>query len=199
MFFTLSHSSICNFADDNSLFVCDKTLDSVLMKLNVDIVNIVSWFNQNGMVVNAEKFQLIIPRHEPGSISVTINSVDIFNSKVVKLLGVSIDSKLCFNPHVREICKKVSQKTRALARIRCFLSQPQADLLFNSYILSHFNYCPLVWLFCDKSSHQLIRSTYRRALSVKLNDFSLQDCDFLIRLNLDSLHQRNLRYLVMEV
>ena len=106
---------------------------------------------------------------------------------------------LVSNPMFMKSEKKISQKTRALARIRSYLSQSQADILFNPYILSHFNYCCLVWTFCDKSSHKRILTTYRRALSVRYNDFSLQDCNFLKRLNLDSLHKCNLRYLVTEI
>ena len=199
IFFSVHSSSICNFADDNTLFVCDETLDEVLRRLNLDIGNIVNWFNHNAMVANPDKFQLFIPRHQSNSLSVKVASVTILNSEVVKLLGVYIDAKLCFNSHVREMCKRVSQKTRALARIRCFLNQGKADVLFNSFILSHFNYCPLIWMFCDKSSHQLINTTHRRALSVKHNNFSLRDCNFLSHLNLNSLHQRNLLYLVTEV
>lgn len=73
------------------------------------------------------------------------------------------------------------------ARIRCYLNQSTADILFNSFILSQFNYCPLVWMFCDMSSHRLIKTTYRRALSVKHNDVSLSDCNYLSCLNLPGI------------
>ena len=41
----------------------------------------------------------------------------ISNSKSEKLLGIHIDSKQSFEPHVRSICKKSSQKLNAFARI----------------------------------------------------------------------------------
>ena len=200
IFDIVSYSTICNFADDNTLSAYGRTIEDVIRKLNGDIVNVVSWFRQNAMVVNPDKFQLILPKYSAvGEIFVTVGSTKIYNIDTVKLLGILLDSKLSFRPHVSNICKKVSQKTRALARIRSCLSQSQANILFNSYIISHFNYCSLVWMFCDKTSHNLLLTTYRRALSVRYNDFSLKDCNFLERLNLDSLHQRNLRYLVTEI
>jgi len=52
-------SSICNFADDNTLSAFGQTIDDVIHKLDHDIVNIVRWFRQNAMVVNPDKFQLI--------------------------------------------------------------------------------------------------------------------------------------------
>ena len=194
IFYISLSSTICNFADDNTLYVSDETLDGVLRQLKLDIDNVSTWFDRNAMVVNPEKFQLIIPRHRSDSVSLKIGSVEISNTDTVKLFCVIIDSKLSFNPHVKEICKKVSQKTRALARVRHYLSQTKTNLLFASYILSYFNYCPLVWMFCDKSSHRLLTSTYRRALAIKHVNFSLDDHNFLQILNIESLHQRCLRY-----
>ena len=43
--------------------------------------------------------------------------MDISNSKYEKLLGIHIDNKLTFEPHVRSLCKKASQKLNAFARI----------------------------------------------------------------------------------
>ena len=41
----------------------------------------------------------------------------ISNSKYEKLLGTHIDNKLTFEPYVRSLCKKASQKLNAFARI----------------------------------------------------------------------------------
>ena len=117
----------------------------------------------------------------------------------VKLLGVIIDSKLTFYPHVKEMCKRANQKTRALARIRSCLSQTKTDILFNTFILSQFSYCPLVWMFCDKKSQRLITSTHRRALCIKHNDFSFHDSDYLFRTITVSIHRKNLILLAVEV
>jgi len=70
------------------------------------------------MVANPDKFQLILPMYVGNDLFVTVNSVKIFNLDFVKLLGVYLDSKLNFRVNVGEICKKISQKTKALARIR---------------------------------------------------------------------------------
>ena len=32
------------------------------------------------------------------------------NEKIVKLLGVTVDNKLSFEPHLNLVCKKISQK-----------------------------------------------------------------------------------------
>ena len=42
---------------------------------------------------------------------------NISNEKTVKLLGITVDNKLSFEDHLNKICKKLSQKLNALARI----------------------------------------------------------------------------------
>ena len=58
------------------------------------------------------------------------------NSKCEKLLGIHIDNKLAFDPHVGPLCKKAGQKLDALARIACSLKLEQRKLLLNVFITS---------------------------------------------------------------
>ena len=65
--------------------------------------------------------------------------------------------------------------------------------------MSSFIYCPLVWMFCTKKSHNLINSTHCRALRVKLNVTS-NDLEKLLDMdNSASVHIRNLKVMVIEV
>ena len=51
-------------------------------------------------------------------------------------LGVKIDSKLSFNTHIDDICKKASLKLNALSRITPHLDFKKKKLLINSLFLS---------------------------------------------------------------
>ena len=199
LLFSVDESEICNFADDNTLYICDSSIDNVLRRLNADVSTILEWFKCNYLVVNPAKFQLIFPGTEKSSLSITVGSYTVSSTDVVKLLGINIDSQLTFYPHVKEVCKKASQKIKALLRIRNYLSQSQTDLLLNSYILSAFNYCPLVWMFCSKQAHNLINATHRRALCAKMNQFSLSLHDLLGETESASIHTKHLRLLLIEV
>ncbi len=46
----------------------------------------------------------------------------------------------------------------------------EREIIHNTFILTNFNYCPLVWHFCDKSSTWKIEKTQGRALRFLLND-----------------------------
>ena len=54
----------------------------------------------------------------------------------------------------------------ALARLAKSMSFPQKKLLFNSFIKSQFNYCPLIWMFCSRTQNRKINSIHERALRI---------------------------------
>ena len=60
----------------------------------------------------------------------------ISNEKIVKLLGVTVDNKLSFEPHLNLVCKKVSQKLCALARVSKFISKEKLRVIMKLFIMS---------------------------------------------------------------
>ena len=50
-------------------------------------------------------------------LKINVKGSAISNEKIVKLLRVTVDNKLSFEPHLNLICKKVNQKLHAFARV----------------------------------------------------------------------------------
>ena len=190
---------ISNFADDNTLSAVGSNIDEVNFNLLRELRIVLDWFRHNSMVANPSKFQLIYPGTFNANLSLLIEKYNIKSVDVVRLLGVKIDSKLSFSPYVTELCKQSNQKLRALRRVRNFLSEDHAKLLVNSYILSPFNYCPLVWMFCGKGCSNLIEKCHHRALCA-LKNKSISNYDTLLtHCNAVGIHARNLKLLLTEV
>ena len=55
-----------------------------------------------------------------------------------------IDNNLNFKSHMKKICEKPNQKLSALARISKLTTTTLGKKLINSFINSHFTYCPLI-------------------------------------------------------
>ena len=55
----IKKSEICDFADDNTLFICESSLRTVLTNLEIDLNRCLKWFRLNQLAVNPMKFQLI--------------------------------------------------------------------------------------------------------------------------------------------
>ena len=105
------------------------------------------------MIVNPDKFTSIVIHKssqtcKPKQFLIENDIVEVTSS--VKLLGMQIDNQLSFNLHISNICKSTKQ-LNALVRFKCFLGFEEIKVLINSFILSNFNYCPLVWSISDKS------------------------------------------------
>ena len=54
-------------------------------------------------------------------IDVTVNGKQLSNVDCATLLGVEIDSKLSFNEHIEEVCKKLASRIAILRKIRACL------------------------------------------------------------------------------
>ena len=113
------------------------------------------------------------------------------NSKEQKILGVAIDNKLNFKSHISELCKKASHKIATLSRLSSYLHNSEKKLMFNSIIKSQFSYCPLIWIFCFRTSNN-ISKLHERSLRIILNDYSSGNNDICN-------HHRNIQALLIEV
>ena len=192
IFIIFDGKTICNFADDNTPYVCGPSLDYVIKSLQNTLSDVLKWCKYNSLVANPAKFQFILPGSPNIDISIEVNCQCITNSKVVKLLGILIDDKLTFYPHIQDLSKKAGNKIKALLRIRNLLSQSRSDILFNSFICSYFNYCPLVWMFCSKPAHDLLDKVHFRSLKARFLCFQTSFEDLLHRANSVTIHDRNL-------
>ena len=180
------------------MYACDNSIDSVVSKLNSDVPLVLNWFRSNEIVVNPDKFQVIFLGIKD-SMNLLIDNNNIPSTDTVKLLGVIIDKKLTFVPHITDICRRAINKAKALLRISKYLDLPKAESLCNSFIISCFNYCPLIWMFCNKSAYKMITSTYRRTLTAVQMDFSKSYDELLIQNKAEPVHLKNLRLLMIEV
>jgi hypothetical protein len=126
---------------------------------------------------------------------------EILCENEVKLLGVTIDCQLKLNIHISEICKKkkASRQINVLKRIGKHLSKLGRLTIYHSYIMSNFNYCPVVWHFCGESNTKKMEKIQERALRFIYEDFN-SDYDTLLSMSgLSSLKIRCLRMMAIEI
>ena len=107
------------------------------------------------MMSNPAKLQYMLhSKHKP--LKIEIEGFQLESAKSVNLLGITIDHNLTFATHVSNICKTASANVKSLSRIRNALDEKQATLLYKSFILSQFNYCFIIWMFCSKTCYKKI-------------------------------------------
>ena len=94
------------------------------------------------MKANPDKYHLLVTIN--ALTSVNINGFQIINSNEEKLLGIKFDSELSFENHVSSLCKNASRKLHALTRIVNYRNPFKRTNLMKNFVMSQFNYCPLV-------------------------------------------------------
>ena len=197
LFYFVDKTKIANYADDNSTYTTESTICSLLNILEEETSSVLNWFKVNEMKSNDDKCHLFVPNHT--DVSVKLNNQTLKGEDSIDLLGIHIDSKLNFNEHVTNLCKKGNQKLHALARISKLLSQEKLRLIMKTFIESQFNYCPLVWMFHSRTLNTKINKLHERALRLVYKDENLTFEQLLAKDNSITIHERNLQKLAIEM
>ena len=136
---------IYNYADDKTVAYIHKDLDISKLVLENESLNLISWFEDNFMKANREKFQAIcVGKKSHDNIkSFTIGDTDITCDDNVTLLGINIAFMLKFDDLVSDICRKASKQLAVLKRIGTFLTKQGKMVIYNSFIAFNFSYRPL--------------------------------------------------------
>ena len=162
MFYDIDDCDIASNVDDNTPYASSSNLDALINKPEESTNNLFHWFRNNHIKANTDKCHLLFTgNHE---VSVNFNEFEIESSKNKKLLGISIDTTLSFEHHVTSLCKKASQKLHALARIAHYMDFKKRRSLMKAFVISQFNYCPLIWMFHNRALNNRINKIHERTL-----------------------------------
>ena len=126
----------------------------------------------------------------------SINEFEIESSKKEKLLGITIDTRLSFQHHITSLCRKASQKLHALARIAHYMDFEKRRSLMKAFVISQFNYCPLIWMFHNRALNNRINRIHERALPLVYQNKNLSFSELLELDNSVTIHKRYLQVLV---
>ena len=153
------------------------------------------------MVVNHDKFKSIIihkssQTSKPRQFLIGSDVVEVASS--VKLLGIHIDNQLSLNQHISNICKSASKQLNALVRLKYILGFEEIKILINSFILSNFNYCPLVWSISTATSLNKVENLQKRVLHFLHNDYS-SSCEELKKSGKSIVNGSSYRSLCIEI
>ena len=149
------------------------------------------------MKLNTNQCRLILNSQEPNTLK--IGDLRLNNSLSEKILGITFDCKLKFNKHIEDICQKASQKINALARLAPYMGTTKKRIIMNTFFKSQFNYCPLVWMCCNRSLNTKINRLHERCLRIVYNDKKSNFNELLVKDGSVSIHHQNLQKLAVEM
>ena len=200
IFHFVKENQLYNYADDNTLSHSGPDLNGLVKSLENESTILIDWFADNKMKANPDKFQAIAigNKTKSGEIKFILDGNEISCDNEVKLLGVTIDYQLKFKTHISDICKKASRQLNVLKRIGKHLSKLGSLTIYYSFIMSNFNYCPVVWHFCGEGNTKKMEKVQERALRFIYEDFNSNYETLLLKSGLPTLKIRRLRMMAIE-
>lgn len=197
MFFFIKDSNLANFADDNTVYTTSDTIEGLLETLKSETTIIQNWFTINEMKANDNKCHLIVCKEK--ELSITLGKEIVKSDDTVDLLGVTIDKELCFTKHILKLCKQANQKLHALARVSNYLNEEKLRTIMKAFVHSQFNYCPMVWMFHNRTLNDKINKIHMRALKIVYKNDNLTFHELLEKDNAVTVHQKNLQKLATQM
>ena len=170
--FFLLESDLHTFADDNNVIAVAETIQDRMNSLEVKTSNAIEWMKYNDMIAtaNQNKFEAIVLNktdHNTAGIRLEFSGKTILSSNEIDLLGVTTDT----NSHITKICRKASRQLSAWKRLGFYIPLDTHKILANTFIISNFNYCSLVWYFSRAKQLQKIEKIQERILRFLHDDY----------------------------
>ncbi len=137
------------FADDSNLFCSHRSLQSLETVLNNQLCNINEWLCANKLSLNIDESNFVLfhpPQKRPTfSINLKIHDKVIMEKKIIKYLGVLIDSYLSWKDHIHKLSKKISRGIGVILELCNFVSTHILLQVYYSIIYSFLTYGVLIW------------------------------------------------------
>ena len=197
----LNDSDLHNFADDNTLSAVGETIQGLVDIMQHKVESAISWMEENDMTAYPDKFKAIIitkDRQQTENYELNFKGKSISSSAKIDLLDITIDNKLSFEFHISEICRKAGGQLNALKRLGSYLPLHVRKVVANSFIFSHFNYCPLVWYFWYAKQIQKIEKIHERVVRFIHDDYHSDYVSLLLSTNSNTMEVRRMRALCVK-
>lgn len=148
---TVTGAHIQGFADDIAIMVRGKFVETVVEIMNARLKEVCAWCNREGLRVNPEK-TTILPisrlRNLTALSRLEMNGSKLRVSVTAKFLGVTLDQRLTWNPHLENVLHKAKwalMTSRRLVGSNWGLRPQVVHWLYKMVILPQILYGAIVW------------------------------------------------------
>ena len=134
------------------------------------LLDIKEWMTQNFLLLNSVLTEIRVAglkslRQKLSDYMPNIDEIFITSSAVIKVLGVTLDSELAFETHIKNILRVAFYHLRTISKIQ---SLHNAEKLVHAFVTSRLYYCSALGFGCANSTLkglQLIQKAAARILT----------------------------------
>ncbi|KAG8251454.1 hypothetical protein J6590_108350 [Homalodisca vitripennis] len=118
---------------------------------------------QNDLVLNRKKSQQIIFGRRKDEV---VPLPELLRAEEAKYLGITIDNKLSWTPHVNELCGKLSSALYVLRRLKQISGDDTVRTAYFALLEAHLRYGIAVWGATSKSNMQRVLILQKKAVRI---------------------------------
>lgn len=136
------------FADDTTVYIQGQSIPEMVDILNDELIKISDWLISNKLTFNPSKTFFMISSYtniNDLNVNIRLKNNALKRISSIKFLGVTIDDKLTWKPHLQLLCNKISQITGTLYRIRNWVTLDCLKLIYYSTAYQYLIYCSSIW------------------------------------------------------
>ena len=130
--------------DDTCLTVHYSNLSNLQTELNLELIRLSEWCKSNKLTINPSKSQLLVisPRmiELETDFDVLLNGTTVPLSNSVKYLGVTLDSKLTFESHIKILETNLSKAVGCICKLKLVLLKDALIKLYYALFHPHLLY-----------------------------------------------------------
>lgn len=172
----ISNFSLTLFADDANLSLNNSNPLNLQNNVNDELVKISEWLCCNKLSLNLNKTQYLIVtnRKITHKFDIKVSGRSITQTDQIKYLGVIIDSKLNWEPHIKQVKNKLSNGCWALNKVKKYLNKKSLLQLYYGLIYSHLQYCVSCWGGANKTKIQKLNVMQNRSVRIINKTFEIR-------------------------
>ena len=162
------------FADDTSLIHTHDNFEYLIKETNDELIRISTWLATNKLVLNINKTNYMIFTSRGKSYNKNVTNIKIDGNNIqqvnkTKFLGIITEEHLNWVTHISHLCNIIARNVGILQKLRYFVPAYVLKMLYHSLILSHLQYCTLLWANSYYSHLQKLRLLQKKAIRIISN------------------------------
>ena len=140
-------SFFLQFDDDSTTTYNNTDLQTTINIVEKEFQNVLAWLYANKLVINLQKTHLMLftNRKRPQEITLNVNGSLIHEVNETKFLGIIVDNKLTWQPHVKYISGKISKSLSIIRYLRYSFPEKILKTLYLTLVLPYLMYCNIIW------------------------------------------------------
>ncbi len=135
------------FADDACLCLDNKNPNLLQEQVNLELQKVQHWLKTNKLYINHEKSNYLIftKKKINHNFSIHLGKETISRKKSIKYLGITLDEKLTWEPHINNLKSKLSRNCFVIFKIRKYVDDATLRMLYYSLVYPHLQYGISTW------------------------------------------------------